>query len=52
MRGTETNIELKTNETLTSDDGNFHDIDTAFSDYLPQATGLANELNQLINDHD
>ena len=52
MRSTETNIELKTNETLTSHDGNFHDIDAAFSDYLPQATRLANELNHLVNRHD
>jgi NAD(P)H-dependent FMN reductase len=52
MRSTETNIELKTNETLTSDDGNFHDIDAAFADYRPQATGLASELNHLVNGRD
>jgi NAD(P)H-dependent FMN reductase len=52
MRSTETNIELKTNETLTSDDGNFHDIDAAFSDYLPQVTALASELNRLVNGRD
>lgn len=52
MRSTETNIELKTNETMTSDDGNFHDINAAVADYLPQATALASELNHLVNGRD
>ena len=52
MRSTDTNIELKTNETMTSDDGNFHDINAAFADYLPRATALASELNHLVNGRD
>ncbi|MGB0092661.1 MAG: NADPH-dependent FMN reductase [Solirubrobacteraceae bacterium] len=52
MRSTETNIELKTNETVTSDDGNFHRINAAFADYLPQATALASELNHLVDERD
>lgn len=49
MRSTETNIELKTDETMVSDDGHFHDIDAAFNDYLAQVTALAIELNRLAN---
>jgi NAD(P)H-dependent FMN reductase len=52
MRGTETNIELKTDETMSSDDGNFHDIEAVFADYLSQATAVASELNHLVNRHD
>ena len=52
MRSTETNIELKTDETMLTDDGNFHDIDAAFADYLAQVTALASELNHLVNGHD
>jgi NAD(P)H-dependent FMN reductase len=51
MRSTETNIALKTDETMASDEGDFHDIDAAFADYLPQVTALAIELNRLLNDH-
>jgi hypothetical protein len=51
MRSTETNIALKTNETMASDDGNFHGIDAAFVDYVPQATALSIELNHLVNGH-
>jgi NAD(P)H-dependent FMN reductase len=50
MRSTETNIELKTDETMLTDDGNFHDIDAAFADYLAQVTALAVELNDMAND--
>ena len=49
-RGTETNIELKTDETMASD-GDFHDIDAAFADYLAQVTALAAEINHLVNGH-
>ena len=47
MRSTETNIELKTDEAMLTDDGNFHDIDAAFADHLAQVTALATELNDL-----
>jgi NAD(P)H-dependent FMN reductase len=48
MRGTETNIELKTDDTMVSADGHFHDIDAAFDDYLAQVAVLAAELNHLV----
>ena len=47
MRSIETNIELKTDEAMLTDDGNFHDIDAAFADSLAQVTALATELNYL-----
>ena len=47
MRRTETNIELKTDEAMLTDDGNFHDIDAAFADHLAQVTAVATELNDL-----
>jgi NAD(P)H-dependent FMN reductase len=50
MRNTEANIELKTDETMVGDGGNFHDIDAAFADYLGQVNALAIELNHLVND--
>lgn len=49
MRSTETNIELKADETMLTDDGNFHDIDAAFADHLPEITALVTELNHLVN---
>lgn len=49
MRSTETNIELKTDEAMLTHDGNFHDIDAALADYLPQVPALATELNHLVN---
>jgi NAD(P)H-dependent FMN reductase len=52
MRNTETNIELKTDETMLTDAGILHDIDAAFADYVPQATALATELSQMVNGHD
>ena len=52
MRSTETNIELKTDEAMLTDDGNFHDIDAAFAAYLTQATALSIELNHLVNARD
>lgn len=51
MRSTETDIELKTEETMLTDAGNLHDIDAAFADYLPQVTALATELNHLVDGH-
>ena len=39
--------ELKTDEAMLTDDGNFHDIDAAFADSLAQVTALATELNYL-----
>lgn len=47
MRPAETNIELKTDEAMLTDDGNFHDIDVAFAEHLAQVTALAAELNRL-----
>lgn len=47
MRSTETNIELKIDEAMLADDGGFRDIDSAFADYLAQATALSVELNHL-----
>ena len=47
MRSTETNIELKTDEAMLTDDGNFYDIDAAFADHLAQVTAVAIELNDL-----
>jgi hypothetical protein len=49
MRSTETNIELRTDEAMLTGDGNFHDIDAAFADHLPEMTGLAVELDHLVN---
>src|SRR5277367_5465953 len=34
MRATENNVELKTDESMLTGDGNFHDIDAAFADHL------------------
>ncbi len=50
MRGTETNIELRIDAAMLTDDGNLGDIDAALADYLPQVTTLATELSQLLND--
>jgi NAD(P)H-dependent FMN reductase len=50
MRSTETNIELKTDETMVTDDGSFHDINAAFGGYLAQVSALASELSHLLND--
>jgi NAD(P)H-dependent FMN reductase len=47
MRSTATNIELKTDGAIVTDDGNVHDPDAAFADYLPQVIALAVELNHL-----
>jgi NAD(P)H-dependent FMN reductase len=47
MRGTETNVELKTVEAMLAADGNFYDIDAAFADHLAQVTALATELSYL-----
>jgi NAD(P)H-dependent FMN reductase len=47
MRGTETNVELKTVEAMLADDGDFYDIDAAFADHLAQVTALATELSYL-----
>ncbi len=51
MRNTETNIELKTHEAMLTGDGNFHDVDAAFAEHLPEMTALAIELGRLVNDH-
>ena len=47
MRSTETNIELKTDEAMLTDDGNFHDVDAACGDYVGQVSALATELDSL-----
>lgn len=49
MRGTETNVELKTDEARARDDGNFHDIDAAFADHLSEITALGTDLHKLAN---
>ena len=49
MRNTETNIELKTHEAMLTGDGNFHDVDAAFAEHLPEMTALAIELGRLVN---
>jgi NAD(P)H-dependent FMN reductase len=49
MRGAETNIELRTDDEMLTRDGDFHDIDASFADYLAQASALAAELNHFIN---
>jgi NAD(P)H-dependent FMN reductase len=49
MRDTETNIELKIDEAMLTDDRNFHDIDDAFAEYHAQAIALGIELNGFIN---
>jgi NAD(P)H-dependent FMN reductase len=49
MHITETNVELKTNEAMLTDDGDFHDIDAAFADYIAKVTALASELTHLVN---
>jgi NAD(P)H-dependent FMN reductase len=49
MRSTETNIELKVDQAMFRDDGNFHDSDAAFAGYLVQVTALANELSHSVN---
>jgi NAD(P)H-dependent FMN reductase len=45
MRNAETNIERKTDETMLTHDGEFHDIDAALADHLPKVNTLAIELN-------
>jgi NAD(P)H-dependent FMN reductase len=49
MRATEKNVELKTNDAMLTVDGNFHDIDAAFADHLPEMTALAVELDRLVD---
>lgn len=49
MQSADTSVELKTNETMTSDDGSFHDINAVFAEYLPQVSALATEINRLLS---
>jgi NAD(P)H-dependent FMN reductase len=44
MRSTETNIEIRTDEAMLTDDGGLSDIDGVFARYLPRVA-LADELN-------
>jgi NAD(P)H-dependent FMN reductase len=50
MHSTETNIELRINDAMLTDEGHLHDIDAAFADYLAHVTKLAIEVDQLVND--
>jgi NAD(P)H-dependent FMN reductase len=47
MRGTETNVELKTDRAMLTNEGTFHDADAAFAAHLPAVTALAIEIIQL-----
>ncbi len=50
MRSLDTNIELETDETMLTGDGNFHDIDAAFADHLPEMAEFAVELDRLVDE--
>lgn len=49
MRATETNVELKTDSTMLTDDRELRDGDAVFAGYRPQVTALATELRSMAN---
>lgn len=47
MRPTEANVELKTDSTMLTDDGELRDGDAVFAGYRPQVTALATEIKSM-----
>jgi NAD(P)H-dependent FMN reductase len=48
MRRTETNVELKTDATMLTDDGELRDGDAAYAGYRTQITALATEMRSMV----